>query len=161
VERVTALPAQPLARVVRAPDVVGRQRVDAARVGDQVARRDLRPRPDPHAVGLRDAAILRQRPGRRLAVGPDALLERARQLGAVRVTDEVVALVVEGGVEEEAVVLDLEVPVLLADAALAQGEELLALRESAHGDGPFFEGDRHRKRYCVWRPPGRLVGGAG
>ena len=66
------------------------------------------------------------------------------QLGLVRLADEVVALVVERGVEEEAVVLELEVLVLLADAALAQREELLALGESAHGDGPFLESNWHR-----------------
>jgi hypothetical protein len=39
----------------------------------------------------------------------------------VRLADQVVPLVVERGVQEEAVVLDLEVPVLLANAALAEG----------------------------------------
>ncbi len=81
--------------------------------------------------------------GRRLLVGPDALLERAPQLGVVGLADEVVALVVEGRVEEEALVLELEVLVLLADAALAEGDQLLALGERAHRDGPFFESDRH------------------
>ena len=45
---------------------------------------------------------------------------------------------IKGGVEEEPVVLDLEVPPLLADAALAKGDQLLAFRESADGHGPFF-----------------------
>ena len=52
-------------------------------------------------------------------------------------------LVVERGVEEEPVVLDLEVAVLLADPALAEGDELLALGECAQGHSPFFEGDWH------------------
>ena len=77
-------------------------------------------------------------------VGPDALLERAAQLGVVRLADEVVALVVEGGVEEEAVVLELEMPVLLADPALAEGQQLLTLGERAHRYGPFFECDWHK-----------------
>ena len=100
----------------------GAERVDDPRVGDLVVLVDLGPGPDPHAVGLLDAAVLDQRLGRRLAVGPDALLERPAQLRVVRLAHQVVALVVEGGVEEEAVVLELEVPVLLPDAALAQGE---------------------------------------
>ena len=88
---------------------------------------DLGPGADPDPVGLRDAAVLEQRPRRRLLVGPDALLERAAQLGVVRLADEVVALVVEGRVEEELLVLELEVLVLLADPALAQRDELLTL----------------------------------
>ena len=106
---------------------------------------DLGPGADPDAIGLRDAAVLEQRPRRRLLVGPDALLERAAQLGVVRLADEVVPLVVEGGVEEEALVLELEVLVLLADSALAKGEELLALGERAHRYGPFLESNRHLK----------------
>ena len=62
----------------------------------------------------------------------------------VRLAHQVVALVVEGRVEEEAIVLDLEVAVLLTDAPLAEREELFAFGEGAHGDGPFFESDRHR-----------------
>ena len=105
---------------------------------------DLGPGADAHAVGLRDPAVHRQRARRRLAVGPDALLERAAQLGLVRLAHEVVALVVERRVQEEAVVLEREVLVRLADAALAEGEQLLALGECAHGDGPFLESDRHK-----------------
>ena len=121
----------------------GESAVHDPRVGDLVVLVDLGPGADPDPVGLRDAAVLDQRLGRRLAVGPHAFLERAAQLGVVRLADEVVALVVEGGVEEEAVVVELEVLVLLADPALAQGQELLALGERAHGDGPFFERDWH------------------
>ena len=80
----------------------------------------------------------------RLAVRPHALLERAAELGTVRRAHQVSLLVIEGGIEEEAVVLDLEVPVLLADAALPEGHELLALGESAYGHSPFFEGSWHR-----------------
>ena len=47
----------------------------------------------------------------RLAVAPDALFERAPKLGAMGLAHEVAALVVEGRVEEEALVLDLEVTV--------------------------------------------------
>ena len=61
----------------------------------------------------------------------------------VGLAHEVVPLVIEGRVEEEPLVLELEVLVLLADAALAEGDELLALGECAHRDGPFFESDRH------------------
>ena len=104
---------------------------------------DLGPGADADPVGLGDAAVLQQCARRRLLVGPDTLLERAAQLGVMRLADEVVALVVEGRVEEEALVLELEVLVLLADPALAQGDELLAFGEGANGDGPFFEGNRH------------------
>src|SRR5687768_12243192 len=145
VEGVAALPGEPLLRVVGGPDVVGRERVDGARVGDQVARGHLGPGAYAHAVGLRDAAVLYERPGGGLVLGPDALLERAAQLRHVGVTDAVVALVVERGIEEEAVVLDLEMLVLLADSPLAEGEELLALGERAHGYGPFLECDWHRR----------------
>ena len=98
----------------------------------------LGPAAQPDAVGLRDAAVLEQRRGRRLLVGPDALLERAAQLRVMGLADQVVPLVVEGRVEEEALVLELEVLVLLADAALAQGQQLLALGESAHRYSPFL-----------------------
>src|SRR5918992_855267 len=145
VEGMAALPGEPLLRVVGGPDVVGRQRVDGARVGDQVAGRHLGPCADAHAVGLGDAAVLHERAGRWLVLGPDALLERAAQLGHVGVADAVVPLVVERGVEEEAVVLDLEMLVLLTYPALAESEELLALGERAHGYGPFLECDWHRR----------------
>jgi hypothetical protein len=56
--------------------------------------------------------------GRRIAVGPDALLEGALELGKVGVAHQVVALVVERGVQEEAVVLELEVLAVLATPPL-------------------------------------------
>ena len=143
VQRMGPLPAQPLAGVVLRPDVVRGERVDDPGIVDREVVGDLGPGADPDPVGLRDAAVLEQRARRRLLVGPDALLERAAQLGVVRLADEVVALVVEGRVEEEPLVLELEVLVLLADAALAEGDELLALGERAHGDGPFLESNRH------------------
>src|SRR5919197_3095453 len=143
VERVARLPAQPLERVVRRPDVEGRERVHDPRVRRLVVIVDLGPRPDPHAVRLVDAAVLDQRPRGRLAVRPDTFLERAAQLGVVRLAPEVVALMVDGGIEEEAVVLDLEVPVLLPDPALAQGQELLTLGKRTNGYGPLFERDWH------------------
>ena len=105
----------------------------------------LGPRPDADAIGLRDAAVARQRLGRRLGIGPHALLEGAPQLGLVRGANDVVALVLEGRIEEEAVVLDLEVLALFADAALAQGDELFALGEGTDGDRPFLESNWHKK----------------
>src|SRR5215208_5926247 len=119
VQRVAALPGEPLLRVVGGPHVVGRQRVDGSRIRDQVARRDLRPGANPDPLRLRDPAVLEERLGGRLVLGPDALLEGARELGNVRGANEVVPLVVERGVEEEPVVLDLEVLVLLTDPAFA------------------------------------------
>ena len=50
---------------------------------------------------------------------------------------------VESRIEEEALVLDLEALVGLADAALAQGHELLTLGERSYGNSPFFERNRH------------------
>ena len=61
----------------------------------------------------------------------------------MRLADKIVALVIEGRIEEEPVVLDLEVLVLLADPALAEGDELLTLGQGAHRHGPLFEGNRH------------------
>ena len=107
-------------RVVLGPDVIRRERVDDARIVGLEVVGDLGPGADPDPVGLRDAAVLEQRPRRRLLVGPDALLERAAQLGMVGLAHQVVALVVEGRVEEELLVLELEVLVLFADSALAQ-----------------------------------------
>ena len=52
---------------------------------------------------------------------PDALLERAAQLGLMRGAHDVVALVLERGIEEEAVVLELEVLVVLTDARPCAG----------------------------------------
>src|SRR3954454_6233581 len=143
VQRVTPLPGEPLFGVVRRPDVIRRKRVEAAAVVDRHMVDDFGPGAQENAVGLGDAAVLEQRFRRRLLVGPDTLLERAAQLRVVRFADQVVPLVVEGGVEEEPLVLELEVLVLLTDAALAQSEQLLALRESADRYSPFLESDRH------------------
>jgi hypothetical protein len=104
---------------------------------------DFGPGAQTDPVRLRDAAVLDQRPRGRLLVGPDTLLERATQLGMVGLADEIVLLVVEGRVQEEALVLHLEMLVLLADTALAKSEELLALGERAHCYCPFLECDRH------------------
>jgi hypothetical protein len=62
----------------------------------------------------------------------------------VGLSDEVVTLVIEGGVEEEALVLELKMLVFLADSALAEGQQLLALGKRPYGDGPFFERDWHQ-----------------
>ena len=83
---------------------------------------------------------------RRLAVAPDALLERAAQLGLVGLAHEVVALVVERGVQEEALVGEPERLAGLAQDALAERQQLLAFREGADGDGPFFESNWHGVR---------------
>src|SRR6202035_1386204 len=97
------------------------------------------PSPDAHALGLLDAAFHAERLHGRLAVVPHAFLEGPTQLRLVGLAHEVVALVVEGGVEEEAVVVELEVLFRLADSALAQGDQLLAFGEGADGDRPFLE----------------------
>jgi hypothetical protein len=65
---------------------------------------------------------------RRLAVAPDALLECAAQLGLVGLAHEIARLVIERGVQEEALVGELERLVGLLEAALAESEELLAFR---------------------------------
>src|SRR5579885_3598994 len=61
----------------------------------------------------------------------------------MRFAHQIRALVVEGGVEEEPLVVELEVLVGLANATLAKRQELLALRKGPHGHGPFFESNRH------------------
>ena len=144
-KRMAALPRQALLSVVGRPHVVRGQPVHAAAVGHLEMPGHLGPGADAHAVGLLDPAVQRPGVGRGLAVGPDTLLERAAQLGLVGLAHEVDALVIEGRVEEEPLVLELEVALGLADSALAQGHELLALGERAHGDSPFFKSDRHRK----------------
>jgi hypothetical protein len=105
---------------------------------------DFGPGADANPVGLLDATGC-EGVQRRLAVAPDALLERAAQLGLVRFAHELARLVIEGGVEEETLVGEPEGLTGLADAALAQGYELLAFGESADGDRPFFESNWHRK----------------
>jgi hypothetical protein len=82
---------------------------------------------------------------RRLAVRPHALLERAPELGLVRLADEIAPLVVERGIQEEPVVIEREVLFGLANAALSERHELLAFGKRAHSHGPFLECDRHRK----------------
>jgi hypothetical protein len=131
VEWVGALPAE------------GAELVDDSMVLGGEMVHHLGPGTNSHTVGLGDAAVLKQRPRRRLLVGPDALLEGPAQLGMMRLAHQVVALMVEGGVEEELVVLDLEVLVVLLDPALAQRDQLLALRQCPHGHGPLFESDWH------------------
>jgi hypothetical protein len=64
----------------------------------------------------------------RLAVAPDTLLERATQLGLVGLADEIAGLVVEGGVEEEALVCEPEWLLTLGEEALAKCKELLPFR---------------------------------
>ncbi len=59
---------------------------------------------------------------------------------------QVARLVVEGRVEEEALVGEPEGLAGLADAALAEGDQLLAFRQSADGDSPFFESNWHESR---------------
>ena len=87
-------------------------------------------------VGCRGMVVL----GPRLLPAP-----LAPQLGPMRLADQVTALVVEGRIEEEAVVLEREVLLGLANAAFTERHELLALGERAHSDSPFLECDWHRE----------------
>ena len=152
---MTTLPRQALLGVVGRPHVERRQRVDGAPVGDREVRGDLGPGPDPHSIRLEDVALAMQRVQRRLAIAPHALLQRPGQLRLVGLANEIGALMVERGVEEEPLVVELEVLLGLANATLAQGEELLAFGESPHSHSPFFKGDWHiqvvggeRRIYC-------------
>jgi hypothetical protein len=63
----------------------------------------------------------------------------------VRLAHEVGALMVERGVEEEPLVLDVEVLVRLADAALSERDQLLTFGKRANRYRPFFESDWHRE----------------
>ena len=92
---------------------------------------------------MRDARC--ERVQRRLAVAPDALLERPAQLGLVGLAHEVATLVVESGIQEEPLVGEPERLAGLAQHALAERQQLLAFREGADGDGPFFESNWHGK----------------
>jgi hypothetical protein len=58
---------------------------------------------------------------------------------------EVARLVIEGGVQEEALVGEPERLAGFTDAALAESYELLTFRESANSDSPFFESNWHKK----------------
>jgi len=60
--------------------------------------------------------------------------------------------VVKSGIEEEALVLEFEVLVLLANSALTEREQLLTLGESADRYSPFLESDWHFKSV-----PGEVV----
>ena len=144
-QRLVPAPAEPLFGVVGRPHVEGRERVHAARVGDREVAGHLGPGADAHAVGLLDGGARGEGVQRRLAVAPDALLERPAQLGLVGLAHEIARLVVEGGVQEEALVGEPEGLAGLADAALAEGYELLAFRQGADGDSPFFESNWHEK----------------
>src|ERR1700710_698764 len=125
---MTALPGQALLGVVRGPDVIRREAVEGATVVDRDVVGHFRPGAQANPVRLGDAAVLDQCLRRRLLVGPDALLESAAQLRVMRLAHQVVLLVIEGRVEEEPLMLEFEVLVLLADAALSPREQLLALR---------------------------------
>ncbi|MEA2246815.1 MAG: hypothetical protein QOH46_1344, partial [Solirubrobacteraceae bacterium] len=72
-------------------------------------------------------------------------LEGATQLGLMGGANDVVALMFECGIEEEAVVIQLEVLALFADSGLAQREELFALGERTDGNRPFLESNWHRE----------------
>ena len=117
-----------------------RQRLDDARILGREVRRDLGPGTDPDTIGLRNAALLEKRPRRRL-VRPHALLERAAQLGMVRLAHEVVSLVVEGRVEEELLVLELKclfssrIPPLRRVTSCSPSDRARTVA--------LFEGDRH------------------
>ena len=117
-----ALPRQALLGVVGGPDVERRQRIDGAPVGDRVVRGDLGPGADADPVGLHELVAAVQRVRRGLAVAPHALLERARELGPVGLAHQVGALMVERRVQEETLVIELEVLLGFADAALAERE---------------------------------------
>jgi hypothetical protein len=75
----------------------------------------------------------------------------------MRLANEVVALVIEGGIEEEAVVVQLEMPAVLPDAALPERQQLLAFGKRTDCDGPFFERDWHESlgtsRFSTLRAP--------
>ena len=145
-QRVAALPRQALLGVVGRPHVERRQRIDSPPVGDGEVRGHFGPGPDAHPVGLHDVLPAVQCLGVGLAVGPDTLLERPGELGSVGFADEIGPLVIERRVQEEAFVIELEVLLGFTNAALAERQQLLALGERPHSDGPFFESNRHRER---------------
>jgi len=119
-KRVTALPRKPLLCVVGRPDVERGERVDGPAVGDRVVRGDLGPGANAYPVGLGDLHSTVECIERRLAIAPDALLECAGQLGLVRGPHQVGALMVERRIKEETVVVEFEMLVGLANAALAE-----------------------------------------
>ena len=104
VQRLASTPAKALLGVVGAPHVEGGEGVHATRVLHGEVAAHLGPGPDPDAVGLLQGRARDERVQGRLAVAPDALLECAAQLGLVGLADEIAGLVLESGVEEEALV---------------------------------------------------------
>jgi hypothetical protein len=63
----------------------------------------------------------------------------------MRLAHQVVALVVERRIQEEAVVVELEVLVGLADPTLAERDQLLPFGKRADGDRPLLERNRHKE----------------
>ena len=135
-----AAPAKSLLRVVGGPDVERREFADRTLVGDRVLAGDLCPGADSHAVRLLNATRLCQRADRRIAVGPDAFLERATQLWNMGATHYVVVGMFEGGEEEEAVVLESSVSAAIVGA---EDQQLFTFRQCSDGDGPLFDCDWH------------------
>ena len=81
---------------------------------------------------------------RRLAVAPDALLERAAQLGLVRLANQVAARWwSKVGYRKKRSCASLKGLSGCGWHALAEGDELLAFRQGADGDSPFFESNWH------------------
>ena len=64
----------------------------------------------------------------RLAVAPDALLERAAQLRLMGLAHEIAGLVIEGRVQKEPFVSEPKRLARFTDTALAESYELLAFR---------------------------------
>ena len=57
----------------------------------------------------------------------------------MRLAHQIGTLMIKRRVEEESLVIELEMFVGLANAPLAEGQELLALGESPHRHGPFLK----------------------
>src|SRR5262249_2581078 len=105
----------------------------------------LGPGPDAYAVRLGDPTVHGQRSCRRLALRPHAFFKRTAEFGLMGLANQGVPLVVERRGQEGPCGLEAEVLARLPNAALAEREQLLTLGESAHGDGPFLESDRHKR----------------
>jgi hypothetical protein len=58
---------------------------------------------------------------------------------------QVARLMIEGGIQEEALVGEPERLAGFTDSALAESYELLTFGKSTNGDSPFFESNWHRK----------------
>jgi hypothetical protein len=137
VERVAPAPTETALSVIRCPHMEWGELVEDTAVRDRPLLDSFGPCADPDTVGLREVTFRGDLYWSRLTISPNAFFHCTLQLGAMALADKVDAMEVKGGVEEEAVVLQL------LSASAAEGKKLLTFGECSDCDGPFLVRDRH------------------